>query len=137
MSGYVAGKQTLKALTGYVMHWEQPGLPFSGSELRIYYQLLIQIIMTIQNYQENEPLDIGSPEPDQSQWFKVEGRFGERIHPIGPKYTTGYVKTFSIHHAKESYLAYFGKYFASVEVLRITPVGFTMPMSEIFPAKRN
>lgn len=93
--------------------------------------------MTIQNYQENKPLDIGSPEPDQSQWFKVEGRLDERISIIAPKFSTGHVKTHSIFHAKESYLAYFGKYYESVEVLRITPLGSQMPTGDFFEAKRK
>lgn len=86
---------------------------------------------------ENDPLDIGSPVTDEPQWFKVEGRVGERLHNVGPKFSTGHVRTTSLQHAKESYLAYFGQYFASVEVLQVTPTGSQMPRGHVFPAKRN
>ena len=87
---------------------------------------------------ENDPLDIGSPVTDEPQWFKVEGRLGERIHPIGPKFTTGHVKAQSLQHAKESYLAYMGQFFTTVEVMQITPVGQSTPQGvHVFPAKRN
>lgn len=86
---------------------------------------------------EMDPLDVGSPDPEPPQWFKVEGRLGERFHPVGPKFDTGHVRTNCIQHAKESYLAYFGQYFDSVEVLKVTPVGSRIPRGHIFPTKRN
>lgn len=86
----------------------------------------------------DEPLDIGAPVPEGTQWYAVEGRLGERIHPIGPKFCNGHVKANSLQHAKDSYQAYFEQYFYQVEVLKVTPVGYMNPNSiHVFPAKRN
>ena len=86
---------------------------------------------------ENYPLDIGEVTAPEPQWYKVEGRLGERLHQVGPKFTTGHVKAESLQHAKESYLAYMGQFFTTVEVLQVTPAGHSFPQAHVFPAKRN
>jgi len=93
--------------------------------------------MQKQEFKENFPLDIGGETAPEPQWFQVSGRLGERIHPIGPKFTAGYVFTDSLAHAKESYQAYFAQYFEDVEVLQVTPAGARMPRGHVFPAKRK
>jgi hypothetical protein len=91
--------------------------------------------------QENftdEPLDIEVSVPEEPQWFKVEGRLGERIHQVGPKFTAGHVMANNLQHAKESYLSYMGQFFDMVEVLRVTPEGNPSTFGlNVFPAKRN